>query len=366
MDEIIAVPPPDAPPLPNLRRTSATPVEYRFAFSGDAREYFRIWIVNLALGIVTLGIYSAWAKVRTERYFYGNTRVAGDAFEYLARPWPILKGRLIALALFAIYIVAGHLSVKLQLGAVAAIGLLTPFLIVRGAAFRARYSAWRGLTFHFEPDYRQAYARYLLLGIPLVLSLGLALPFVKQRQKAFFVEQHRFGGCWFSFSATPGRFYPPYVIAWSVFLAVFVVLSMGLGALAMSLVHADGARAGPPGWFIYTYAALFYGSYFAIWTFLAAALANILYNFAALDRHHFRSAIKGSKLFKLYLGNTLGILASAGLLIPWARVRLARYRAECLTLVSSGDFAEFRAESAVDVSATAAEMDNLFDIDLGI
>ncbi|MED5348372.1 MAG: DUF898 family protein, partial [Pseudomonadota bacterium] len=43
----------------------------RFQFHGEGGEFFRIWIVNLVLSIVTLGIYSAWAKVRTKRYFYG-------------------------------------------------------------------------------------------------------------------------------------------------------------------------------------------------------------------------------------------------------------------------------------------------------
>ena len=36
-------------------------------FTGKAGEYFRIWIVNVCLSVVTLGIYSAWAKVRRKR-----------------------------------------------------------------------------------------------------------------------------------------------------------------------------------------------------------------------------------------------------------------------------------------------------------
>jgi hypothetical protein len=44
-------------------------------FTGSAREYFRIWIVNLFFTLVTLGVYSAWAKVRKKRYLYGNTRL---------------------------------------------------------------------------------------------------------------------------------------------------------------------------------------------------------------------------------------------------------------------------------------------------
>jgi uncharacterized membrane protein YjgN (DUF898 family) len=50
-------------------------------------EYFGIWIVNLLLSLVTLGIYTAWAKVRRLRYFYGNMR------RWTATPSTITQGR---------------------------------------------------------------------------------------------------------------------------------------------------------------------------------------------------------------------------------------------------------------------------------
>ncbi|MBK7012097.1 MAG: DUF898 family protein [Xanthomonadales bacterium] len=81
------------PPVPaGSRPPSQSPMfEHRFVFDGRANEYFRIWIVNLALTLLSLGIFSAWAKVRSERYFYGSTRLAGVPFEYTAKPLPILK-----------------------------------------------------------------------------------------------------------------------------------------------------------------------------------------------------------------------------------------------------------------------------------
>src|SRR5207249_11793048 len=78
-------------------------------FTGTAAEYFRIWIVNLFFTLATLGIYSAWAKVRKRRYFYGSTRLDGDSFDYFASPKAILNGRIIAVAIFAIYALAGEL-----------------------------------------------------------------------------------------------------------------------------------------------------------------------------------------------------------------------------------------------------------------
>jgi uncharacterized membrane protein YjgN (DUF898 family) len=38
-----------------------------FEFRATGSEYFRIWIVNLLLTLVTLGVYSPWAKVRRLR-----------------------------------------------------------------------------------------------------------------------------------------------------------------------------------------------------------------------------------------------------------------------------------------------------------
>ena len=51
------------------------------------------------LTLVTLGIYSAWAKVRKTRYFWQNTRLDGHAFDYHGDPRAILLGRIVALAL---------------------------------------------------------------------------------------------------------------------------------------------------------------------------------------------------------------------------------------------------------------------------
>ncbi|MEG1325563.1 MAG: DUF898 family protein, partial [Janthinobacterium sp.] len=55
---------------------NTAPKREAITFSATGSEYFRIWIVNLLLSIVTLGIYSAWAKVRRNRYFYSSTHLA--------------------------------------------------------------------------------------------------------------------------------------------------------------------------------------------------------------------------------------------------------------------------------------------------
>src|SRR5215475_16145459 len=82
------------------------PVSYApepLRFTGTGSEYFGIWIVNLLLTILTLGIYSAWAKVRRLQYFYRHTELAGTGFDFHGSPTRILLGRIIAFVMLVAY-----------------------------------------------------------------------------------------------------------------------------------------------------------------------------------------------------------------------------------------------------------------------
>jgi uncharacterized membrane protein YjgN (DUF898 family) len=54
----------DAPAASEPQPASEFSPPIPFQFTGTTGEYFRIWAVNLLLSIVTLGLYSPWAKVR--------------------------------------------------------------------------------------------------------------------------------------------------------------------------------------------------------------------------------------------------------------------------------------------------------------
>ena len=361
----LAAPPPP-PPVPHWpARVQPMPlVEHEFEFSGRGDEYFRIWIVNLALTILSLGIFSAWAKVRTERYFYGNTKLVGVPFEYLAKPLPILLGRIIAVVLFSAYVLAGQFSIGLQLGLALLVAVLAPWLLVRGLMFRARYSSWRGLSFRFVPDYGESYIRFFVLFLPLLASFGLLYPWVKGKQKEFIVDHHRYGTQVFRFLARPGQFYPPYLIAWSVIFAWMFGGAMLFG-FGVALLSA-GSTSPPPQWIIWAFVVAIYAGYFVVLAFRAAAIANLVYNNTEVGGRRFQSRLKGGRLLWIYASNTVLILVSAGLLIPWAMVRLAQYRASCLSLLARDDFNGIEVRQGQGIDAIAAEVDGLFDIDIGL
>ena len=72
----------------------------QFNFTGKGLDYFKIWIINTVLIILTCGIYYAWAKVRKTQYFMQNSWFQGSHFNYHANPIAILKGNIFVLIFY--------------------------------------------------------------------------------------------------------------------------------------------------------------------------------------------------------------------------------------------------------------------------
>lgn len=206
-------------------------------FTGKASEYFGIWIVNLLLSLLTLGIYSAWAKVRRKKYFYHHTQIDQVGFDYHAKPVSILKGRLIAFALFLAYAFGGELNLFIPMIAVAIFVLALPWLVVRASIFNARNSSHRGLRFDFVGKVGKAAKIYLLLPVLAVLSLYLAWPYVDHQRNQFLVSNHRFGLSAFDFKAKVSSFYRVYAV---VLLVPFIGI---LAAVAIPAYMAYQVKA---------------------------------------------------------------------------------------------------------------------------
>jgi uncharacterized membrane protein YjgN (DUF898 family) len=327
-------------------RLPARPMPFRFTGSGG--EYFRIWIVNILLTLLTLGIYSAWAKVRRNRYFYGHTNLGDAAFEYLAEPMAILKGRLIAFGLFAVYALAGHFLPLLQIVLMLLFLAALPWLVVKSLTFRARYTAYRHIRFNFTGVYREALTVYVLLPLLLVPTLGLIFPYLVFRQKQFLVTRSAYGTALFTFQAAPRDFYKIYLLAFGLLL-VAVVLAAVLTPVAPWLAPI-----------------LLLPLYLWLFAYVTSQTSNRVFNSARLEMHGFRSTLATKDLFLLYLTNALAIVFTLGLFIPWARVRLVRYRAEHIELLAVGEITRFVASEQKKVGSAGEEVGEMFDIDIGL
>lgn len=329
-----------------------------FEFKGTGSEYFKIWIVNILLSIVTLGIYSAWAKVRRKQYFYGNTRVAGAAFRYTADPVRILKGRMVVFAGFLLYSTANRFYPPAGMVLMVALVGALPWLVVRSLVFNARNSAWRHIRFNFTGTYGIAAKVFVLFPLLALLTLGLLAPYALYRQKRFVVEHSAYGTTPFAFRAGPRDYY-------GIFgrLALAVVIALGISVLVVYAAKAALVALFPA---TVTIVLLLAGLYLYAFAFLGVQLSNLLFNSGALLRHRFRATMRVPAYAWILLTNTLGIVATLGLFHPFAKVRAHGYKMRQLALLPAGDLDRFVAAEVKEVSALGDELSDFMDFDFGI
>lgn len=364
--------PPASPPVPPAEPPQPPPHEPRrlpVQFHGRAGEFFGIWIVNVVLTLLTLGIYSAWAKVRTERYFYGNTEIDGTTFEYLAQPMQILKGRLIAYAVVVALGLSAHFGyLAVYFPLLFLVLLLLPWLLQRALRFRARYSAWRGLRFRFVNGVDDAYLNFMFRPMLQLPTLYMLLPWVRMHQQEYIVTGHRFGGMRFRFKGELGPYYIPFAICLGAGFAAYVLM---LGAFFVAALAMQGGGNGqlPSGHAMFAFllpVVVLYLALLVLPVFLRTRYTNLMWGNTSLGPHRFACTLRARDIIWIYLSNALAILCTVGLAVPWAMVRLAKYRAAHFELLALGDLDEFVAEAERAESAASAELVDALDLDVGI
>ena len=343
------------------------PAEERYPveFTASAGEYFRIWIVNLGLTIVTLGIYSAWAKVRKRRYLYSHTLIGGEGFEYRAKPLPILKGRLIALGILIAVFAAGNFVPAFaaqpalgQLAFVVVAAIAGPWLVVQSLKFNAYNTAYRNIRLRFGATYGaclKIVARYWW-----VLLLPIAYPYLKRRLVQFAAENHFYGATQFRVLDFKKSFIHAYAVAYGLFLLSFV----GLVGFGMWSAMSGKVAAGKDVTGLFTLG--FYFVALLIFAYIRARTFNAVWNNIWIGTVHFASTLRARDMIWLYMSNLAAIVLTLGLATPWAVVRTHRYRASKTTVIASGPLDSFVQAETQQVSATGQEVGEMFDIDIAL
>jgi len=343
---------------------------YPFEFRGSGGEFFKIWIVNVLLTVITLGIYSAWAKVRTTRYFYGNTLLNESSFEYLANPIAILKGRLIAVALFIAYSylsgispIAGGVLILLFFAA-------TPYIAVRAMRFNHRMSAYKNIRFNFEGSVGSAAMVYLVWPLLGVLSLGLLYPISHQRFVKFYVSNTSYGQEPFTSTAKVGQFYSIYMALFAVAIAVFAAVVVGsqmlggdsLGGMSGDMTPEQVQAAMLPMILALYAASLFL--WFILLVLIKSKFTNLIMNTMRVGGgFYFESRLTVGRVAWILFSNLILIICTVGLAYPWAKVRLANYRAEHTELTTLESLDEFLGQVVDETSAVGEEIGEIFDIE---
>lgn len=429
---------PSANPLPGAADPTKNlmPTSYKFQFTGKAGEYFKIWIVNLALTLATLGIFSAWAKVRSRRYFYGNTHLDGSTFNYTANPIAILKGRAIMFVFFVLYAVGEKIDPIVALIAFGILMLLFPWIYVRAMIFNNSNTNYRGIRFGFKKDYISYYTALLWGGFIAVITLGVCTPYIDYRRTLLTVDHSRYGKTYMKLNGNFGSFWAIYFFSGLFYMGIVIVVALlsaggGLFKVDETLTNnpafeqvkeqreeveriqekirtigesdgftieekreklseakdeleaaeaaynkkvkdvaktsTDDALKNFLNWKLYIFIVLFYGGIFVALAFMKSQMFNYVWNRTRIGSFYFKANMNFGTLLGMYIVNLVVCLLTLGLAYPWARIRLARYRAECLTMHGTAEqsLADFAQSEQASEDALGDAGADFWDMDLG-
>lgn len=389
LDPGMPLAPPQAPQADETHKLS-------IEFTGSGSEYFRIWIVNLLLLMVTAGIYYPWAKVRRLRYFYGNTVVGGEPLGFHADPTKLLKGYLLVGLLFMLYSAAGKFSAIAGFIAFLIVAALWPALLKSSMQFRMANTSWRGLRFGFKGSLEGAYRAVLplfvpgvvilaaatqvadpekppvwylqVLGVILLVSLVVA-PWLLWNLKQYQHNSYALASLQTTFKATLGSFYKLFFKILGLALLPLLV-SGGIAAAVIYAVKTGGAQ-GRPSVGLFMLAALVPLAVMMVLLVLVKPYATARFQDLVWTRTgnvslRFISRLSFRSLLWVTLKNWFLIVITLGLYWPFAAVALARIRLEAVTVKTrvSPDTLIAMA-GAVEGDAAGEAGGDLFGLDIG-
>ena len=323
---------------------------HRLQHDGRSGELFVIFLFNLALSILTLGIYRFWGRTRIRRYVWSQTSLLGEPLEYTGRGIELFLGFLFALVLIYGPILGLYFGLDVELpdpgeelgGAklnalilfIAIVLLATPILmlfyyVALFAAYRYRIgrTSWLGIRGGMEGSAWRYGFLGLGLGVLNVLTLGWTKPWADS-----VVFKYRLGRTWFG----SGKFeslldaeglYKSYALAWIGTAITVAALFGALFSIGQSLVTDHG---GPESPFLFQAIAIaieltpLIVYQLLICAYKAALVRNIARTLS-YGSVCFRANVTFGDVFKLRIPNILLMLFTLGFAYPYVVLRTTRF-----------------------------------------
>lgn len=334
-------------------------------FSGKKMEYFKLWLVNLLLSIITLGIYSAWAKVRNTQYLYGHTQIDGHRFSFLAKPMQILIGRIIAVVVFAIYAVISSLNPILSLVCSLLLLLAYPWLINSGLRFSMRNTSYRNVRFSFHGTYGGAFVTFLLLPILGAITAWLAMPWVLKKINQYIYANISYGGKPVELNASTGYYYKASLITLALAAVVFGLGYLLAEASDLMYLMQSGSVS------IAAVMPLFMAFYLIALSLIAGVFYALLFN-------HLGNAMKIDNIASLKtnlsipaycwlnLSNSLLLIFTLGLAFPVTQIRKNTLLANATQVELQPEIDRLVNTVQDDEKTFGEEAAGVFDVDLSL
>jgi len=364
-------------------------------FTGSGSEYFKIWIVNILLTIITVGIYYPWAKVRNRRYFYGNTNLADRNFEYHATGKQLLLGFIIGVIFFAIYTFVTNIAPQFAIIFILLFMFIFPWLIWRSLMFNMKVTSFSNVHFSFKGPLKTSYAvflgypllAYALIGVVGVLAavivpslgninpniliiggiiLGLLMTvgyiyfiaLIKKKAKEYTINNSYYGQGKFSTNLELKKFINIYAKAFGILLIPMIIMGIGLSSLGFVLGAEALVVLGYVGFFI---------SMLLVMSYVVSRERAYVYENTLLDdKIALESTLSAREFAMVMFTNFLMVAFTLGLATPWAKVRMARLMLQNTLVDTSIGFDEYLTQQQNNVGAIGEQIGEAFDVEMDI
>jgi len=270
-----------------------TPVK-QINFLGSGSKLFGIYIVNLLLTVVTLGLYYPWAKASVLQYLYQETELEGSRFTFHGTGKEMFKGFIKAVGVFIVLYAILLYSMFTTDPIVKVSGFiiyflaflsLIPIAIHGSLKYRMSRTSWRSIHFGYRGELKELFAVFIKGILFTVISFGLYSPWFTISLRKYLMGKIRFGNVEFEYTGNGTEY------------AILIISGYALTIVTLGI--------------------------YSFW--FAKDLINYYIDHIKLTQDgreiKLQSYLTGGAYFRLEIVNVLIIILTLGLAAPWATVR---------------------------------------------
>lgn len=310
----------------------------RLRYEGTGGSLLGLLVGNAILTMLTLGIYSFWARTKVREFHYGHTDLGGDRFAYHGTGNELLRGYFKAIGIVMLFAVALGIASAVTGGEKAPVSvqfvilatfyvslfILAVFAVNGARRYRLSRSSWRGIRFSFHGN-AEEFAKILLRGAALsALTFGFYSPHFQNQRRAFLVNNSRYGTAPFYYDAGADPLFKEWFKAF-----LLTIPTLGI-----------------------------------IWVWYTAFQHRYFWSNTGIAGAHFESNVTGGDILALRVTNVLLAIVTLGIAAPWIIARTQAFWASRLAFVGAVDFATIH-QRAQASSATGEGLADSMDVDVG-
>lgn len=307
------------------------PRSYALAFHGKGSELFKIQIVNLILSVITLGLYYPWAKARTLQYLYGQNTFEQQPFAFTGTGNEMFKGFIKAFVFVIVLYLIFFVLLRNGHPAFAALWLygglfcVMPLAIHGSYKYRMAKTNWGGIRFGYTGD-RGQMIKLFIKGILLsIVTLGIYGSWFAINLRRYIIGNIKVGNAEFKYSGTGSDFF--WMNLKGYFLTVFT-----LGIYSFWWQRDRFA-------------------YFVDHMWLEQGDRTVT----------FTSKATAGAFFELTIVNTLLLMFTLGLALPWIITRNLRFVVANIAIQGDYSFEELQQTQENYSDATGEDLSDFFD-----